>query len=130
LSVPQEALAYLGVAGSYRYDRPSPGAALTRQEQRELAATMRALPGRFADRLSESALERVQVAAAEARWEQAVEDLITALSVRIAPVTADEREQLHAGLAAMNMACEQLDALGASHRPCAASGGREATEGI
>lgn len=52
----QEALEFLGIAaGPHRYGRPGVGVAMTRQEQRELAARMRVLPDRFADRLSASA---------------------------------------------------------------------------
>jgi hypothetical protein len=112
MSVLNEALTYLGIlAGPHRYNRPGTGTALTRQEQRELAARMRALPGRFVDRLSASALERISGAAAAGRWEQAVEELITALCARVAPVTATEHEELRAVLTSLNMAHEQLDAL-------------------
>jgi hypothetical protein len=112
MSVLHEALTYLGIAGgSHRYDRAGAGTALTRQEQRELAVRMRTLPGRFADRLSASAFERITGAAAAGRWEQAVEELIIALCARVAPVTHAEHKELRAVLASLNMAHEQLDAM-------------------
>lgn len=104
-----EALAYLGIAtGPHHYDRQS-CSAMTRQAQRELAAKMRVLPGRFADRLPARALERIIGAAAAGRWEEAVDDLITVLHTRGAAITVCEREELRTVLEAMNMAGGHLD---------------------
>lgn len=101
MSVLNEALQVLGLApGAARYCGPAPCASRPRQEQRELAATMRALPGRFADRLSASALERITGAAAAGRWEEAVDELITALHTRAEAVTDQERDELRAVLEA------------------------------
>jgi hypothetical protein len=113
MSVFSEALELLGLAGgSARYRRGQESAmARTRQEQRELAETMRALPGRFADRLSVRTLQQVTVAAAAGRWEEAVEELIIALHVRAEMVTRAEREELSAVLEALNMPREHLDVL-------------------
>jgi hypothetical protein len=112
MSVLNEALQFLGLAGgAARYRGPAPCASRPRQEQRELAATMRALPGRFADRLSASALERITGAAAAGQWEEAVEELITALHTRAKAVTDQERDELHAVLAAMNMNGERVGGL-------------------
>jgi hypothetical protein len=112
MSVLNEALQFLGLAGgAARYCGPAPCASRPRQEQRELAATMRALPGRFADRLSSYALERITGAAAAGRWEEAVDELITALHTRAEAVTNQERDELRAVLAVMNMDGERVDGL-------------------
>jgi hypothetical protein len=112
MSVLNEALQFLGLAGgAARYWGPAPCASRPRQEQRELAATMRALPGRFADRLSASALERITGTAAAGRWEEAVDELITALCARAEAVTDQERDELRAVLEAMNMPGERVGGL-------------------
>jgi hypothetical protein len=112
MSVLNEALQFLGLAGGVARNRgPAPCASRPRQEQRELAEAMRALPGRFADRLSASALERITGAAAGGRWEEAVEELITALHARAEAVTDQERDELHAACEAMNMDGERVDGL-------------------
>jgi hypothetical protein len=54
---------------------------------------MRALPDRFAGRISARALARVRDAAASGRWEQAVEELITALIARAEAITGAERDE-------------------------------------
>lgn len=69
-------------------------AAVTRAETRKLAEVMRALPGRYADRLPARTLDRVAEAAAAGEWERAVEQAIAALASHALPVSADEREQL------------------------------------
>jgi hypothetical protein len=112
MSVVSEALEFFGIAGgSTRYRRQESGMTRTRQEHRELAATMRILPGRFADRLSTRKLRQVTDAAAAGQWEEAVEKLIAALHVRAAMITGTEREELCAVLEALNMPREHLDAL-------------------
>jgi hypothetical protein len=112
MSVLNEALQFLGLAGGTpRYCGSAPCASRPRQEQRELAATMRTLPGRFADRVSSSALERITGAAAAGRWEEAVDELITALCARAEAVTDQERDELRAVLEAMNMDGERVDGL-------------------
>jgi hypothetical protein len=82
MNVLQEALAYLALTGPRNCGRLGASTALTHQEHRELAVRMRALPTRFADRLSTGARERVRTAAAAARWENAVDELLTALLAR------------------------------------------------
>lgn len=99
-----EALEFLGIAaGPHQHPRPDAGVAMTRQEQRELAVRMRVLPVRFAGRLSASARERVRSAAAAGRWEEAIDELLTALSARAAPVSTAERAELRAVLVALGM---------------------------
>jgi histone H3/H4 len=99
------------------------GTARTRQEQREFAATMRSLPGRYADRLSRGALERITGAAAAGRWQEAVEELIIALHARAESVTDAEHAELCAvgGLEHAARASDQLALCGAeaSHFPVA-----------
>jgi len=112
MSVLSEALQLLGLAGgANRYRGPAPCTDRPRHEQRELAATMRRLPGRFADRLSACALEQVTSAAAAGRWAEAVDDLITALHARAEAVTDQERVELRAVLEALEMPAERADAL-------------------
>lgn len=112
MSVLNEALQFLGLApGAARYRGPAPCASRPRHEQRELAAAIRALPGRFADRLSASALERITGAAAAGQWEDAVEELITALCARAEAIIDTERDELRTVLVAMNMTSEHLDGL-------------------
>ncbi|GAB3971499.1 hypothetical protein GCM10029978_046800 [Actinoallomurus acanthiterrae] len=99
----QQALQYLGIVAPHRYDRPPAVMAMTRQEHRELAARMRALPGRFADRLSASALARINVAARSGRWEEAVDELLTCLRARAEAITDAERGELREVMAALGV---------------------------
>jgi hypothetical protein len=47
-----EALEFLGLTGdAIRQERPQTGLFMSRREHRELAETMRTLPGRFTDRM-------------------------------------------------------------------------------
>jgi hypothetical protein len=113
MSVLSEALAYLGLAArsddiAGRYELK---VARTRTEQRQLAEAMRRLPGRFADRLSARTVEQVSGAAAAGLWEQAVDELITALHVRAEAVTDQERMELHAVLEALDMSGKRVEAL-------------------
>jgi hypothetical protein len=112
MSVFNEALQLLGLAGrSTQHRRRESGTAGTRQEQRELAETIRALPDRFADRLSARTLQEVTRAAAAGRWEEAVERLIIALQTRAEMVTSAEREEFCTVLEALSMPREHLDML-------------------
>jgi hypothetical protein len=80
-------------AGPMRLAPVSPaGSGMARQEQRKLAETMRALPARFADRMSARTLQQITRAAAAGRWEEAVEALIVALQARAEMVTRAECE--------------------------------------
>ena len=81
------------------------------EEIRALAAVMRRLPGRYADRLPPRVLRRIGGAAAAGRWEHAVDGLLTALQLRSAPVTAAECEELRAVLSALRMPTDRVDAL-------------------
>jgi hypothetical protein len=74
----------------------------TRTESQKLAETMRRLPGHYADRIASRALRRITSAAAAGQWERAVDQLITALRFGSAPVTAGERDELHAVLQALD----------------------------
>lgn len=112
MGVLAEVLALLGlVEDAGRYGRPGSGLARTREEHRELAEMMRGLPGLFTDRLSGSALERITGLAAAGWWEEAVDELITALHARAEAVTHAERAKLRAVLQALNMSGERVDAL-------------------
>jgi hypothetical protein len=112
MGVLNEALELLGLATGYnRHSRLEAGTARTPQEQRELAATMRGLSSRFADRLSAGVLERITSAAAAGRWEEAVDELVTALYARAETLTAAEGEELGAVVAALNMPGELLTGL-------------------
>lgn len=116
MSVFTEALQLLGIAGSTaRYRRPAPCAGRPRQEQRELAARMRALPGRFADRISAYTLRQVTDAAAAGRWEEAVEQLVIALHARMERITTGEHAELREVLRALDMPVEIADGLGLPH---------------
>lgn len=118
-----KALESLGLArGSTRDARQIAGIAGAHEERRELAATMRALPGRFAGRLSAGMLERITVAVAAGRWEEAVEDLITALHARAEAVTDQERNELRAACEAMNMDGERVGGLLRRSRPATSAG--------
>jgi hypothetical protein len=85
--------------------------ARAREEHRELASVIRRLPGRFADRVSARTVEQIQGAAPAGRWEQAVDELITALDARAEVVTVHEREELRTVLGALKMPGERVDAL-------------------
>lgn len=83
MSVLNEVLDFPGLTGGSARDRGSaPCSGRPRQEQQELAARIRALPGRFAGRMSAYTLRQVTGAAAAGRWEEAVEELIIALHAR------------------------------------------------
>ena len=108
-----EALEFLGLTedsrvGNGRYELVI---TKTRKEQRELAATMRRLPDRFADRLSAQDLQQVRGAAAAGQWERAIDELITALHARSEAVTGQECEELRAVLEALAMPAERIDAV-------------------
>ncbi|MFB9831917.1 hypothetical protein [Actinoallomurus acaciae] len=112
MSVVNEALAFLGItSGSTSRGGPAPDAARTREEQRRIAAAMRALPGRFADRLPRHALERINNAAAEGRWEESLDDLLTGLHARGEAITGAERDDLSAVLAALQLPSGRLETL-------------------
>ena len=112
MSVLNEALEFLGLAGeSASHDRYALRIARTRKEQRELAATMRRLPGRFAGRVSARALDQVQTLAAAGRWEQAIDELITVLHTQDAVVTGVERAELRAAHVALDMPTDKFDRL-------------------
>ena len=113
MNVLNEALELLGLAGGSgeRPERHELGMTRTRNEQRELAERMRRLPGRFADRLPDRTTKQVTDAAAAGRWEQAVDELITALHVHAGRVTDRERAELHAVLEALSMPADRADAL-------------------
>jgi hypothetical protein len=59
---------------------------------------MRGLPDRFAGRVSARTLARITEAVAAGRWEQAVDDLITALNARAEAITSHERDEMRAVL--------------------------------
>jgi hypothetical protein len=66
----------------------------TRAEQRELAEAMRRMPGCYAARLSARSIEEITATAAAGQWENAIDQLITALHARAEIITAAEREEL------------------------------------
>lgn len=82
-----------------------------RDGQRELADAMRRLPECFRDRLPASMVQRVVGAAASGRWETAVDQLVMALYMRGAPVSAAERAELRDVLAALGVPAHRLDRL-------------------
>jgi hypothetical protein len=109
MSVLNEALEFLGLtsdsAPRRRYELRIER---TRKEQRELAATMRRLPGRFSGRLSARTVEQIHALAAAGRWEQAIDELITALHTHDAAVTGAERAELRAALLALDMSVDRI----------------------
>jgi hypothetical protein len=110
MAVLTEGLVHL--LGGWRTGRHQYGdATRTRNEHRELAGTMRRLPGRYADRLQPRTLERITAAAAAGQWEKAVEQLIAALRSGAERVTPQERDQLRALLEALNLPSERADPL-------------------
>jgi hypothetical protein len=112
MSVLNEALEFLGLASeSAPRGRYQLRIARTRKEQRELAATMRRLPGRFSGRLSARTMEQIHALAAAGRWEQAIDDLITALHTHDVAVTGAERAELRAALVALDMSVDRIDCL-------------------
>jgi hypothetical protein len=113
MSVLSEALEFLGLTGGSEASagRYELRVARTRKEQRELAEAMRRLPGRFADRLPARTVEQIRGAAAAGRWEQAVDELITALRARAEAVTLEEHADLRDVLKALEMPGEPADAL-------------------
>jgi hypothetical protein len=112
MSVFNEALEFLGLTGDPApCDRYELRIARTRKEQRELAATMRRLPARFAGRLPARTIEQVHAAAGAGRWEEAVDELITALRTDDVAVTDAERAELRAVLVALDMSAHRIDCL-------------------
>ncbi|MCO5967634.1 hypothetical protein NDW01_04435 [Actinoallomurus sp. WRP6H-15] len=80
------------VAGRRR--RRLASVAVSRTAGGQLAQQLRALPGHYADRLPARTTRRVEQAAAAGEWEDAVEQAITGLASRAAPVSTAERDQL------------------------------------
>lgn len=86
---------------------------LPRQEQREPAIVMRGLADRFAGRVSAGAW--ISGAAASGRWEQAVDESLTALKVRAEAITSVERDELRMVLGAVNRPVDRLESLPLRH---------------
>jgi hypothetical protein len=103
-------LVLLGVGWWFGRFRDQPGG-MPGMGHRELAQTMRYLPGLYADRVSSRMLQRVTGAASAGQLEKAVELLIRSLHAREEPVTVQERDELRAVLEAMNMPEDRIDGL-------------------
>lgn len=102
----------LHLLDDWRDRRPGCGEmSAPRSEQRELAEKMRALPGRYAERLSSGASARITVLAGAGQWEKAVEQLIASLCSRSQAITGTERGDLHTLAGALNLPAERIDAL-------------------
>ncbi|TDC45325.1 hypothetical protein E1281_30700 [Actinomadura sp. KC345] len=72
---------------------------------------MRRLPGRFQDRLPPTVLERITGGAASGQWEKAIDQLVMALYMRDAPVSAVERAELRGALRALGLPTRRVDRL-------------------
>lgn len=96
-----------GPSGPIALSGPPP----TTAQHRELADTMRRLPGRFQDRLPAAVLQRITGSAASGRWEKAAGQLVMALYMRGAPVNAEERDELRGALQALGVSAHRVDGL-------------------
>jgi hypothetical protein len=110
MGVVDQVLRMLGLADPPQPGTPSAGR-LCVAENQELAERLRRLPGRFSDRLPASVLRRITGSAACGRWEKAIDQLVMALYVRDAPVTATERQELRTVLRALDLPAHRLDRL-------------------
>lgn len=110
MGVTDQMLRLLGLTGPPQ-PIAAPGPPLTAARHRELADTMRGLPARFQDRLPAAALRRVTGAAASGRWEKAAGQLVMALYMRDAPVTAAERDELRGALQTLGMPAHRIERL-------------------
>jgi len=70
-----------------------------------------ALPDRFAGRLEPATFSQVRSAARAGEWGEAVDNLIAGLAETRAVVTAAERDELRALLAAMGLPTDLTDGL-------------------
>ena len=70
-----------------------------------------ALPDRFAGRLEPATFNQVRSAARAGEWGEAVDNLIAGLAETRAVVTAAERDELRALLAAMGLPADLADGL-------------------
>ena len=77
----------------------------------EMMDRVNALPDRFAGRLDPTDLDDVREAAYAGEWGEAVDNLIAGLAETRAVVTAAERDELRALLAAMGLPTDLTDGL-------------------
>jgi hypothetical protein len=82
-------------------------------DEHELAERAYALPGRFADRLDPADLASVREYAEAGEWGEEIDLLLACLIAARNPVTAPERAELAALLAAMGMSAEPAEELSA-----------------
>ena len=78
-------------------------------EEAHLARTMKALPGRFSDRLDAGDIAALLAMAEAGEWAEEADLLIATLATRHQPVTHDERRELADLLHRMDVSAGQLD---------------------
>jgi hypothetical protein len=100
---------------AWRPGRRGPNCGTVRVGHRELAQAIRCLPERFTDRLPDRTLQRISIAASGGQWQQVLDDLIGSLHAHNQPVTAEERDQLHAALEALSLPTGPLHELDMRH---------------
>jgi hypothetical protein len=80
-------------------------------DDNEMMDRVNALPDRFAGRLDPATFGQVRSAARAGEWGEAVDNLIAGLAETRAVVTAAERDELRALLAAMGLPTDLTDGL-------------------
>jgi hypothetical protein len=80
-------------------------------DDNEMMDRVNALPNRFAGRLEPATFNQVRSAARAGEWGEAVDNLIAGLAETRAVVTAAERHELRALLAAMGLPTDLTDGL-------------------
>lgn len=83
-------------------------------DERELVKRCRALPGRFADRLSPKDLADVEEFSSVGEWDEELELLLTCLDNGGQTISATERDEIKTLLDHMHMSHDRLNALKAN----------------
>jgi hypothetical protein len=81
-------------------------------DERELVKRCRALPGRFADRLSPKDLADVEEFSSVGEWDEEVDLLLSGLNNGGQTISAKERDEIKALLDHMQMSHDRLNTLG------------------
>jgi hypothetical protein len=80
-------------------------------DERELVKRCRALPSRFADRLSPKDLADVEEFSSVGEWDEELDLLLTGLNNGGQTITATERDEIRALLDHMHVSHDRLNAL-------------------
>ena len=99
------------MAGTRGCRRGTESEGLMRMTEAELATLTAGLPERFADRLPRADLDGLRSMARGGEWDELLDLLVAALRATRAPVSSEERKQLHDALTGWGMSPDVLASL-------------------